>query len=135
MWKMYAKDKMGIAIETDLEALKNSFAVTDRIIYIGEINYINENNYYFDIGNMFYPFVTKLDFYHFENEIRCIIVTRENEEPNNKLVEVDLNILIKKIHISPNSKPEFNKLIDILKKEYKLDFEVLYSKVNDSGYK
>ncbi|HLF52552.1 hypothetical protein [Flavobacterium sp.] len=132
MWKMYAKDKMGIAIETDLEALKNSFDVTDRFIYIGEINYINDENYYFSTGNMFYPFVTKLDFYHFENEIRCITVTGENEESSNKLVEVDLNILIKKIHISPNAKPEFKKLIDILKKEYKLDFEILYSKVNDS---
>jgi hypothetical protein len=132
MWKMYAKDKMGIAIETDLESLKKSFVATERNIYIGEVNYVHEEKYYFDTGNLFYPFVTKLDFYGFENEIRCVTTTGQEEEAGNKLVEVDLNILIKKIHISPNSKPEFIKLIELLKKVYKLDFEIAYSKVNDS---
>ncbi len=132
MWKMYAKDRMGIAIETDLQALQQSFNVTDRNIYIGEINYINEEHYYFNTSNLFYSFVTKLDFYSFENEIRCMTVTRDSEESGNKLIPVDLKTLIKKIHISPNSKPEFKKLIEMLKKEYGLSFEVLYSKVNDS---
>lgn len=132
MWKMYSKDKMGIAIETDLNSLKKAFKNTQRNIYIGEVTYINENNYSFSTGNMFYPFITKLDFYSFENEIRCITVTKEGEVAENKLVGVDLNILIKKIHISPNSKPEFRNLISLLKKEYRLDFEICYSKVSDS---
>jgi len=132
MWKMYAKDKTGIAIETDLNSLKESFNKTSRLIYIGEINYINEDNYHFSTSNMFYPFVTKLDFYKFENELRCITITKDDEIAESKLVDVDLNILIKKIHISPNSKPEFRKLIELLKKEYKLEFEICYSKVSDS---
>jgi hypothetical protein len=131
MWKMYAKDKTGIAIETDLELLKESFKNTSRNIYIGEINYINEDNYYFKTDNLFYAFLTKLDFYQFENEIRCITVTKPDETAEKKLVEVDLDILIKKIHISPNSKPEFRKLIELLKKEHKLEFEICYSKVSD----
>ena len=36
--------------------------------------------------------LTKLDFYSFENEIRCITVTKEGEVAENKLVGVDLNI-------------------------------------------
>ena len=131
MWKMYAKDKTGIAIETDLNSLKESFNKTKRLVYIGEINYINENNYYFSTENLFYPFVTKLDYYEFENELRCITVTTEDEIAESKLVEVDLNKLIKKIHISPNSNPEFRKLIELLKREYELGFEICYSKVND----
>ena len=132
MWKMYAKDKTGIAIETNLDLLKESFKYTYRDIYIGEINYINEENYYFTTSNMFYPFITKLDFYKFENEIRCITVSESGEAAESKLVEVDLKTLIKKIHISPNSKPEFRKLIELLKKENGLDFEVCYSKISDS---
>ena len=132
MWKMYAKDKMGIAIETDLNSLQESFKNTDRNIYIGEVNYINDENYYFSTGNLFYPFVTKLDFYSFENEIRCITVNQEDEIAESKLVNVDLNLLIKKIHISPNAKPEFRKLIDLLKKEYQLNFVTCISKVSDS---
>ncbi|MFC0604493.1 DUF2971 domain-containing protein [Winogradskyella pulchriflava] len=132
MWKMYAKDKTGIAIETDLKLLQESFNKTDRIVYIGEVNYINEDNYHFSTSNMFYPFVTKLDFYRFENEIRCVTITKDDEEPESKLVEIDLSTLIKKVHISPNSKPEFRKLIELLKKEYQLEFEICYSKVSDS---
>ena len=132
MWKMYAKDKMGIAIETDLESLKKAFEKTSSDIYIGDINYINEENYFFSTKNMFYPFITKLDFYKFENEIRCITIIQDHELSKSKLIEVDLNLLIKRIHISPNSKPEFRKLLEILKKEYKLNFEISYSKINDS---
>lgn len=132
MWKMYAKDKMGVAIETDLESLKKSFNNTKRNIYIGEINYINEEKYSFNTSNLFYPFLTKLDYYEFENELRCITLTHNDEEATSKLVEVDLNVLIKKIHISPNSKPEFKKIINLLKNEYKLSFEVCISKVNDN---
>jgi len=132
MWKMYAKDKMGIAIETDLNSLKKAFKNTKRKVYIGEVQYINEHKYSFSTNNLFYPFVTKLDFYKFENELRCLTVTEENEVVENKLVEVDLDILIKKIHISPNSKPEFVNLMNLLKREYRLNFEICYSKVNDS---
>lgn len=132
MWKIYAKDKTGIAIETDLSSLKESFRNTSRNIYIGEINYINEKDYWFSLSNMFYPFVTKLDFYQFENELRCMTVTNDDEDAESKLVEVDIDVLIKKIHISPNSKPEFRKLIELLKNEHKLGFEICYSKVSDN---
>lgn len=132
LWKMYAKDKTGIAIETDLQSLKEAFASTTRDIYIGEINYINEENYFFSTKNMFYPFLTKLDFYKFENEIRCITLLDEKELTISKLIDVDLERLIKKIHISPNSKPEFYKLLTILKNEYQLSFEICYSKISDS---
>lgn len=132
LWKMYAKNKSGVAIETDLSALKNSFTVTSKSVYIGEINYIHEKKYFFDLSNLFYPFITKRDYYSFENEIRCITVNEEYEINRENLIDVDLNILIKKIHISPNSKPEFFKLIELIKKEYKLNFEICYSKINDS---
>lgn len=132
MWKMYAKDKTGIAIETDYNSLKDCFKNTSRSIYIGEINYINENNYFFSLDNMFYPFLTKLDFYDFENELRCISIAKDDEPAESELIKVDLKTLIKRIHISPNSKPEFKKLIELLKTEYKLEFKICYSKVNDS---
>jgi hypothetical protein len=129
---MYAKNRSGIAIETDFTSLKNSFNATTKSIYIGEINYIHEKKYFFDLGNLFYPFVTKFDYYSFENELRCVTVNDDYEKNKENLVDVDLNVLIKKIHISPNSKPEFFKLIQLLKKEYKLSFEICYSKINDS---
>ena len=132
MWKMYSKEKTGIAIKTDLESLKKSFDATKRDIYIGEILYINENDYYYTTGNLYFPFLTKLDYYSFENEIRCITSCNNEEEKTSKLVEIDTNILIKEVYISPNTKPEFKKLLEIIKREYSLDFEIKFSEVNDS---
>lgn len=132
MWKMYSKGKLGIAIKTNLDSLKKCFNKTNRSVYIGEILYINENNYFFSTYNMFFPFLTKLDYYKSENEIRCITTCGIDEEKSNKLVEVNLKELIKEIYISPNSKPEFKRLLELLKIEYSLNFEICISEVNDS---
>ena len=132
MWKMYAKNKMGIAIKTDLESLKKAFNKTDRDVYIGEVNYFNKNKFDYPTYNLYYPFLVKLDYYEFEKEIRCITSCRNDEDRENKLVAIDLNELLKTILISPNSKPEFIKLIEIIKKEYNLNFKVELSEVNDS---
>ncbi|MDR6160137.1 hypothetical protein QF023_003653 [Chryseobacterium sp. SLBN-27] len=132
MWKMYSKDKTGIAIKTDFESLKKSFDKTERDIYIGEILYIDENNYYYTTSNMYFPFLTKLDYYSFENEIRCITSCGIDEEKCSKLIEVDINILIKEVFISPNTKPEFKKLLELLRREYYLNYEIKFSEVNDS---
>ncbi|WP_026903478.1 hypothetical protein [Pedobacter glucosidilyticus] len=132
LWKMYAKNKSGVAIQTDLYSLKESFNMTTKSIYIGEINYIHEKKYFFDLGNLFYPFMTKFDFYSFENELRCITVNEDYEKNKENLVDIDLKTLIKKVHISQSSKPEFVKLIEQIKKEHNLNFEICYSKINDS---
>jgi hypothetical protein len=132
MWKMYAKDKMGIAIKTDLESLKNSFNKTERIIYIGEVNYFNKESFHYPTHNLYYPFLVKLEYYSSEKELRCITSCEHNEKKESKLVEIDLNELIKVIYISPNSKPEFKKMLNLLKVEYKLNFEIKLSEVNDS---
>lgn len=132
MWKMYAKDKMGIAIKTDLESLKNCFSKTDRTIYIGEVDYFDKERFNYPTYNLYYPFLVKLEYYSSEKELRCITSCKREEKMESKLVLVDLNKLIKTIYISPNSKPEFKKMLNLLKNEYKLDFEIKFSEVNDS---
>lgn len=132
MWKMYAKDKMGIAIQTDLISLKKAFSKTKRNIYMGEVNYFDEQRFNYPMGNLYYPFLVKLKYYEFEEELRCITSCKDDEDHSGKLVEVELNELIKKVYISPNSKPEFYKILKLLKKEYDQNFEIHYSKVSDS---
>jgi hypothetical protein len=132
MWKMYAKNKMGLAIKTNLDSLKNSFKQSDRSIYIGEVRYFDESKFRYNTSNLYYPFLVKLEYYSFEEEIRCITSCREEEPKEGKLVEVDLNELIRIIYISPNSKPEFKKMLELLRREYNLNFKIEFSEVNDS---
>jgi len=132
MWKMYAKDKLGIAIKSDLESLKRSFGKTERIINIGEILYFNKNSFNYKFDNLDYAFLNKHEYYIFEKEIRCITHCLENEEAGGKLIEVDLHELFKTIYISPNAKPEYKKLIEMLKMQYNLDFTIEISEIDDS---
>lgn len=132
MWKMYAKDKMGIAIQTNLDSLKRAFKKTDRSIYVGEIQYFDESKFRFSTTNLYYPFLVKLEYYSFEKEIRCITSCTNEETKEGKLVKIDLNELIKTIYISPNSKPEFKKMVELLRKDYNLNFNIKFSEVNDS---
>ncbi|MFK5880407.1 MAG: hypothetical protein QM478_13035 [Flavobacteriaceae bacterium] len=132
MWKMYAKDKMGIAIKTDFLSLASCFSQTDRDIYIGEVSYFDKENFRYPTNNLYYPFLVKLEYYSSENELRCITSCSQEEEHESKLIEVNLNELIKSIYISPNSKPEFKRMLLLLKEKYNLDFEINLSEVNDS---
>ena len=127
MWKMYAKDKFGIAIQTNLENLIKCFKDEKRTIYIGEVQYFNELNKILDINltNFYVPILTKLDYYSFENEIRCIT------ENGDSLIKVDLNILIKNIYISPYANNDFVKLLNLLKEEYNLNFNINKSGIRD----
>jgi len=132
MWKMYAKDKMGVAIKTDLESLKKSFNKTERTVHIGEVTYFNKDNFNYSFTNLNYAFLNKHEYYRFEKEIRCITNCLPNEEVGCKLVEVDLKELIRVVYISPNAKPEYIKLLEMLKIQYQLNFEIELSEVNDS---
>ena len=41
MWKLYAKDKKGIAIQTNLAEFKDAFENCDRTIFAGKVDYID----------------------------------------------------------------------------------------------
>lgn len=132
MWKMYSKDKTGIAIKTDLENLKMSFDNTEEDIHIGEVLYINKNDYYYTTKNLYFPYIAKLDYYSFENEIRCITSCKIDEEKVSRLIKTNTNILINEVYISPNTKPEFKKLLEMIRRDYSLDFDIKFSEINDS---
>lgn len=57
MWKMYSKEKLGIAIKTDLDKLKKCFSQASEDIYIGEVTYYDNEHPYYETGNTFYSFL------------------------------------------------------------------------------
>lgn len=127
MWKMYAKEKLGVAIKTDLNSLKKSFDVTDRDIYIGEVEYYNDEKPRYRTGNLFSSFLVKHHYYKFESEVRCMNQIKDKTEDveveETNRISVDLNFLIKEIYISPfASKGGFLSIIEFLKEKHKLNF-------------
>jgi len=133
MWKMYAKDKLGIAIKSNFERLKKTFNSCEESIYIGEVRYYDDEKPSYRTGNTFYTFLTKHNYYLFETEVRCITVIDINDDYSTfKNIKVDLNELIDEIYISPfASETGLIEIIEFLKQKNKLNFKITVSGVND----
>lgn len=132
MWKMYAKEKLGIAIKTNNDRLKKSFNKTEENIYIGEVTYYDNSKPRYKLGNTFYSFLVKHNYYEFESEVRCITELGKDDKDVFKNIDVDLNILIDEIYISPFAEETgFREILDYLKSKHNLNFKIQTSGVND----
>lgn len=133
MWKMYAKEKLGIAIKTNFERLKKAFENCEEDIYIGEVRYYDDENPSYRIGNTFYTFMTKHNYYEFETEVRCLTEIAHEDESLFKNIKVDLNELIEEVYISPFAfETGLDGIIEFLKKKNNLSFKISVSGVNDT---
>ena len=133
MWKMYSKDKLGIAIKTDYDSLAKAFQTSSEDIYIGEVIYYDDEHPFYKIGNTFFSFLVKNNYYDFESEVRCIAEIEHSEDASYKNIDVNLQDLIKELYISPLSeKTGILEIIEFLKEKYSLSFEVKISGVHDT---
>lgn len=133
MWKMYAKEKLGVAIKTNHKSLKKSFEESVQTINIGEIRYydFSDNKPNWGLSNIYFNFMAKPNYYETEGEVRCLFDLKL-EKDKRKKVKVNLNELIKEVYISSFAvESGFLKVIEFLKKEYNLSFKIKVSGVND----
>lgn len=133
LWKMYAKDKLGIAIKTNFKKLKAAFKNTPEKIYIGEVKYYNNEKPEYDVVS-FSTLLTKHVYYSFEREVRCLTNLEEHEKNiSSKNIVVDLNELIEDVYLSPFAfESGLHEIIEHLKDKHKLKFNVKMSGINDS---
>lgn len=132
-WKMYAKEKLGIAIKTNLDRLKNSVKDAEENIYIGEVRYYDDNKPTYRTGNTFYTFLTKNNYYEFESEVRCIAQIENDDTATSKNIKVDLDELIEEVYISPFAeKSGLLEIIEFLREKNNLGFKICISGVNDT---
>src|SRR5437870_10540134 len=71
LWELYGTEA-GIAIQSTINELKDSFARTDDTIWIGKVNYIDFNRDWMDEWNILEAFVIKRPSFFYEAEIRAI---------------------------------------------------------------
>jgi len=133
LWKMYAKDKLGIAIKTDIYRLINSFKRSTETIFIGDVNYFDLRKRNYKLGSQISNFVNKNKFYEFEKEVRCLILLDNDENVSSKSVEVDLNVLIKEVYLSPFAvETGLLEVIEFLRDKHNLNFTINKSNINDT---
>lgn len=156
MWKSYIETNQGVAIQTTVGNLMDSLKESKLPIIYGNVEYVDINKldikeYYernksngFNI--MPIPSFFKRKSFSFENEFRSVIffefginsaesVTQEWIEEIKKnqtkyyQVPVDLNRLINKIILHPDSPQWFDKLVQKVIERYKIKFHAVKSEI------
>ncbi|MCX7088042.1 MAG: hypothetical protein NTV00_08325 [Methylococcales bacterium] len=97
LWDQYG-EKSGFAVRSTIGHLKNSIS-DSRPIYIGKINYIDYAKETVSEVNLLIPTFLKRSSFQHEKEVRIAVF--HPPEPINQYIDVNLNILIQEIYLSP----------------------------------
>lgn len=140
MWKLYARERDGIAIKTTCEDLIESLRCDDDI-FIGAVSYEDYNSTFIPEHNVFAPYVFKRREFSHEREVRAVSslwnVDLTEEARGRSLtaggvyLSVDVAVLIQEIRVAPYAEPWFVDLVGAVAKQYDLDRTVLPSSLAD----
>lgn len=121
MWKIYTEPKTGVCVRSTVGSLKRSLNAENLSIYKVKYIDINTDNSaehaipiaYFDTSTGPFPkYIThaykKLE-YEYENEIRAVILREEQKQGMD--VDVNLDMLIQEVFISPYAPEWFDQLV------------------------
>lgn len=139
MWKIYAHGDYGLAIRTTFKQLKAAFRDTPQPIYIGQVQYYNDQDAGSFPEDSCRPYLRKRHIYRYENEVRCCYMVKQQDNNdflweeqgvyNGVFIDVRLETLIERIYISPYSPPWFRELIVLLNRRFEIGAEVVQSSV------
>ena len=107
MWKIYASDNKGIAIQSTFKRLVASISSFSDSVYIGKVRYIDyqEETFKGNLEEIFEPVMTKPKWFEYEKELRAVVwETSESTMrtcDGSVIVPVDLVKLIETVHLSP----------------------------------
>lgn len=138
MWKLYLQSNEGVAIQSTFNDFIKCFDNTDINIYTGAVKYIDYTAEHFDIDNNFNAFLHKRKSFEHEKELRAVIWSTAHQQQRlldissgGIKVPINLNTLIKKVYLSPDSKSWFLDLVNTATKKYGYDFQVMKSNLID----
>jgi hypothetical protein len=141
-WGLYVPPSGGVAIRSTYGNLARAFSLPSQSnsaersvpILIGTVSYVDYNDTVIPTDNAFYPFLHKRKSYEFEKEIRAMTLDLESfvdgSSPVGLNVEVDLDVLINGVHISPTAPPWFAALVESIVERYGCAASVVQSSLN-----
>lgn len=141
MWDLYLKSNEGVAIQSTYSKLKKSLT-DEQDTYLGVVKYIDYDTEHLDSGNILSPFVHKRKSFEHEREVRALNLkwpagdkgmdfTQETIDFGVE-IKTDLEVLIEKIYVAPNSPEWFAELVRSAVNRYGYKFKVEHSRLNDS---
>ena len=141
MWRLYSREKDGVAIKTDFDSFTKSFTCSEDI-HIGKVSYVDYKSEIIPENNLFSPFLHKRKSFAHEHEVRAISwIRHEDDEVLKKLrdegltgvyYEVDLSVLIKEVIVAPFAPDWFLELVNSVAASYDLKVPVVKSDLADT---
>jgi hypothetical protein len=153
MWNGFASGEQSIAIRSSVSKLKKCFGkYIDYNVYVGQVSYIDYELEEIGPSNYMKPLMHKTKYYESEKEVRCIINDDDDisfipeDEPSTFFyeqegvvysrgfnVDVDLDILIEQIYISPKAPKGFQSAVRYILDNYGMeDIEIIPSAINNT---
>lgn len=122
MWRLYSLQGQGIAVQSTYDRLARCFHMAHSHVQIGKVSYHDYSNHGISLGNTFYPALNKRSSFAHEQELRIAVLETARTyrqalaltgSPQSALgasdiadgfsIEVDLDILIERVVVSPGS--------------------------------
>ena len=146
MWKLYADEKSGVAIQSKIGNLIKSMPCNDEkksksskssksSMYLGKVKYMNFNyeqghDYNgddFEISEIVDVLFYKRFEFGGENELRLVKEYDSKTGNNGYEVDVNLEAVIEKIYVSPTAPEYYKNIVKGILEKYDYEFEVLQS--------
>jgi hypothetical protein len=135
MWKLYAGESKGIAIQSTFGRMVNAFEEFPDSVHIGKIRYIDYQNETFKSEpNIFEPILTKRKSFEHEKELRAVIWETSEKtlraDDGSVLANINLKELIEKICISPFSPDWYKDNVQVIVEKFGLEVPVWQSELD-----
>lgn len=134
MWNLYIKQGEGIAICTTFERFRKAISDKDNEINGGLVEYVDYDTYSTSQMNTILWAILKRQSFEHEREFRGVLLDLNTNTPGEN-VEVDLDILIDKIYLSPATPEWMSSLLEKMLSRYGLSKKIVPSTLMDGpGY-
>jgi len=137
MWKLYAKNEAGIAVQSTYKKFEKAIA-HEKNMRIGIVKYIDYETDSIDSADALSASFHKRKSFEHEREVRAVVVKRSVQGFYQEIAEAGLNIkvnikdLIEYIYVAPNSPTWFADLVKAVLEQYKYgSISVKHSKLDE----
>ena len=133
MWRLYARERDGIAIKTVFGSFKEAL-VCDQSVHASRIRYIDYGASRIPFGNFLYPLLHKRISFQHENEVRALLLNSldDPDAPEGVYCEVDLGALVHEIITAPFAQDWFVDLVRSLARRYGIGDRARTSSLSDA---
>ena len=141
MWKLYSRERDGIAIKTTFGSFSRSFECADDI-FIGTVSYVDYGVTAISSDDLRVPYFLKRKSFEHESEVRAL--TQDFPSPDGVHVdmtqpvydvgtyyEVDLSFLVEEVVVAPYAEEWFMELVQAVASRYNLKAPIRKSSLAD----